>query len=445
MLEPQVIVIGGGIAGCEAAFQAARLGVRVALYEMRPERQSQMHSTGLLGELTGTACLGVDDPDRATGLLVAELRVLGSLIAAAADRTRLNADSLFQVGRTAFAEFVTEQIVEHPLIELRRAEARLGSGETPTVIATGPGTTSAVARGLHLLTGREFGFYFGATEPLVAADGVDLALTWAGRRFGDPAQPEHINCAIDRAAYERMMRMLVSAPPVLPEGVGPQSVFHDYMPVELMPTHAEKPLNAGPLNPAGLIDPLTGEQPPAVCALGVDEADRGVYRVTSFATGLDCATQAEVLACARGLEHVRIVRYGKLHRAPLLPARGLLDAGYRLRQRPKLFIAGALSGLQGYVAVAGSGWLAGVNAARAATGADPLAFPLECLNGAVSRALREMPEGEPMPLAANFGMLPASGDEEGSKQQRRAVRASRALDALARLLREIGLEPGPAE
>ncbi len=445
MREPQVIVIGGGIAGSEAAFQAARLGVRVALYEMRPGRQSQMHSTDLLGELTGTACLGVDDPDRATGLLVAELRVLGSLIAAAADHTRLNADSLLQVGRTAFAEFVTEQIVSHPLIELRHAEASLASGETPTVIATGPGTTSAVAHGLHLLTGREFGFFYGATEPLVAADGVDLALTWPGRRFGDPAQPEHMNCAIDQAAYERMMGMVVSAPPVLPEGVGPQSVFHDYMPVELMPTYAEKALNAGPLNPAGLIDPLTGEQPPAVCALGVDEADLSVYRVTSFATGLDCATQAGVLACARGLEHVRIVRYGRLHRAPFLPACGLLDAGYRLRQRPKVFVAGALSGLQGYAAVAGSGWLAGVNAARAATGSAPLKFPLECLNGAVSRALREMSEGCTMPLSANFGMLPAAVDEEGSKQQRRAARASRALDALARLLAEIGLEPGPAE
>jgi methylenetetrahydrofolate--tRNA-(uracil-5-)-methyltransferase len=416
--------------------------VRVALYEMRPGRHSTMHSTDLLGELTGTACLGVDSPDRATGLLVAELRMLGSLIAAAADRTRLNADSLFQVGRTAFSEFVTEQIVNHPLIELRRDEKRFGLGDTPTVIATGPATTSAVARGLHLLAGREFGFFYGATEPLIGADAVDLSLTWPGRRFGDPAQPEHINCAIHAAGYERMMGLLSSAPGVLPEGVRPQSVFHDYMPVELMPTHSEKPLNAGPLNPVGLVDPLTGEEPPAVYALGVDEADRSVYRVTSFATGLDCATQTEVLACARGLEHVRIVRYGRLHRAPLLPARGLLDGGYRLRHRPTVFIAGALSGLQGYAAVAGSGWLAGVNAARAATGQDPLTFPPECLNGALSRALREMPEGEPMPLAANFGMLPVSGDEEGSKAQRRATRASRALDGLAHLLRQIDLEPG---
>lgn len=444
MQEPHVTVIGGGIAGCEAAYQAARLGVRVVLHEMRPQRISPMHSTDLLGELTGTACLGVDHLDRATGLLVAELRTLGSLIAAAADHTRLNPDSLFQVGRTAFAEFITEQVMRHPLIQIRREEAGLEPAKTPTVIATGPATTPAVARALYRFTGREFLFFYGATEPLIGAEGVDLALTWLQRRFDDQ-QPEHVNCALDRSAYDRMTQLLAAASAALPEGVGPESVLHDYMPVELMLAGAEKPLNAGPLNPAGLTDPATGEQPFAVLGLNVDEADLTVYRVTSFATGVDCRIQAEALACARGLERVRVVRCGQLHRAPFLAAGGLLDGAYRLRQRHNVFVAGALTGLQGYAAAAGTGWLAGVNAARAATGLAPVVYPPHSLNGALSRKLREMAPEHAVPLSANFGMLPASEREEGSKEARRLTRARRAIDALEELLREVALEPRPEQ
>jgi methylenetetrahydrofolate--tRNA-(uracil-5-)-methyltransferase len=435
MNDPQVIVIGGGIAGVEAAYQAAERGVRVLLQEMRPDRQTPMHRTSLLGELTGTSCFGVDALDRATGLMMAELRMLSSLVARAADETRIAKDSLFQVGRTAFAEYMTQAIEDHPLVEIERTQAGFSPGETPTVIATGPVTTSTIGRRLHRLANRDFHFYYGATEPLIDAATVDFSGVWRERRF-EGTQPEHINCALDEGGYDRLASMLTTAPDVLPEGVGAELVFDAYTPLQVTLKAAQRPLYAGPLNPAGLTDPSTDEQPFAVCQLAPDETDGSVLRVANFACGVDADTQAQMLRCAHGLSDVSLVRHGQLHRGAFMPAQGLLDAAYRLQQRPNLFIVGSLCGLQGYSAVASSGWLAGVNAARLASGLTPVAYPAESLGGALCAELRAAEPDAARPLAVNFGMLPAAEDMQGTKEEKRAARAAQSLAALETLLRE---------
>ncbi len=429
------------MAGAEAAYQAARRGAAVRLYEIRPEGQTPMHSTGLLAELTGSGSFGLDQLDRATGLLIAELRRLDSLIIQAADATRVIDSSLLTVDRQAFAEHVTERIQAHPHIELCRQEAAPVSPQGPVVIATGPMTSSPLARSLFGITGHEYRFFYGATEPLIDAASIHDDVTWLQARF-DQDQPLYRNCALDEGQLERFLAVLAEAGSGLPEGASIHNVFSQYLPLEVTAAQGDRPLTAGPLNPAGLSRPGSEQPPSAVCQLCADNAEHSVYRAVNMHTGLSPPDQQRLFSNISGLERAEFVRYGALHRALYINSPALLQPTYELSRRPGLLLAGAIAGLQGYAAVTASGWLAGVNAARCLQRKQLVELPAESLCGAMTRSLLTADPETFRPLAVNFGMLPEEADTSGgSKEQRRAARAQNALDALDRLIEENDLHP----
>ncbi len=436
MHEDHVTIIGGGLAGAEAAYQAARRGTAVRLYEMRAGVQTAMHQTGLLGELVGTSSFGLDEPDRATGLLIGELRHLDSLIIRAADATRVMNSNLLTVDRQAFAEFVTEQIQRHPGIELCREEAAAVSLQGPVVIATGPMTSSPLARSLFRITGEEYRFFYGATEPLIDAASIEDDATWLQARF-DEDQPLYRNCALDQGQFERFLAVLAEAGSNLPEGVNIDNVLSQYLPLEVSAAQSDRPLTAGPLNPAGLRRPGSERPPFAVSQLCPENAEHSVYRAVNMHTGISAPDQQRLFSNISGLERAEFVRYGALHSALYVNSPALLQPTCELTRRPGLFLAGAITGLQGYAAVTASGWLAGINAARCLQGQQLVQLPADSLCGAMTRSLVTADVQTFRPLSVNFGMLPEGGDTTDiSKEQRRAARAQKALDALDRFVEE---------
>ncbi len=439
MQERRITVIGGGPAGAEAAYQAASRGAAVRLYEMRPHAQTPMHSTGLLAELTGAASFGMDQPDRATGLLLAELRRLGSLIVQAADATRMDSADLHTVDRHAFAEYVTRRIEAHENIEVLRKEADGGALEGPAVIAGGPMVSSAIARRLFGITGEEFRFFYGATEPLIEGDSIDREATWLQSRFGED-QPVHLNCPLDEAQLAGSSAVLAEAGACLPEGITADMVLPEYVPLEVSVAEGDRALTRGPLNPAGLSKPGSDVPPSAVCRLLPETADHWVWRAVGMHTGLPPGEQERLLHNIGGLENVRLVRYGALHRAAYVNSPSVLEPTYELRQRCGVFLAGGITGLQDYAAAAASGWLAGVNGSRLLCGEELVTFPAETLCGGLSLSLTA---GDPAlfrPVTATFGLLAARpGDEGASKEERRAAQTERALTALDRLMEEMNL------
>ncbi len=444
MATGQVTVLGGGLAGAEAAYQAARRGASVRLYEMRPEAGTAMHEGSLLAELTGSACFGPEQPDRATGLLIHELRRLGSVILQAADATAIIRDAVLCVDRRAFAEHVTQVIEEHPGIELVRAEAAPTPAETPVVVATGPMTTPLAARAIFKFTGHEFGFYYGACEPLLAADSLNESRIWSQARF-DEGEPIYRNCAMDEEQLGRFLAILAEHGNGLPEGVRAADVFHEYRPLEVAAADGEKPLNASRLSAGGFTEPATGRQPAAVCQLCPDDAARTVWRAVNMHTGLPPSQQRRLIGEVAGLEGAEFLRHGRLHRAVCLNAPLVLGPTYELAQRRGVFIAGALTGVVGYTAAAASGWLAGVNAARRLEAAEPVALPETSLCGAMAQAMIGANGARSRPFAVNFGMLPADeAGVEGTKDQRRLAKAERALASLAQFCEDNALGPaGP--
>ncbi len=441
MAENHVTIIGGGLAGAEAAYQAATHGARVRLYEMRPEVATPMHRTGLLAELTGGSSFGLDRPDRATGLLIAELRRLGSLIIQAADATRLMDSSLLTVDRLAFAEYVTERIQQHPDIELCRQAGDTVALTGPAVIATGPMTAAALARSLFRVTGQEYCFFYGATEPLIEAASLDAEATWLQARF-DEDQPAYRNCALTEQQFERFLAVLEKAGSGLPEGLSSDDILNQYLPLEVAAAEGDRPLSAGPLNPAGLRPPGSDQQPFGVCQLCPDDAEHSVYRAVNLRTGLPPPEQQRLFSNVAGLERAEFVRHGGLHRAVYINSPALLQPTYELRRRPGLLLAGAIAGVVGYAAVAASGWLAGINALRRLQDQEPVMLPAEALCGAMTRVLVTAAPESFRPLAVNFGMLPAdaiAGDIP--KEQRRAAQAEQAFAALDDFMEHNKLKP----
>lgn len=439
MGKGRVTVVGGGLAGAEAAYQAACRGAEVRLHEMRPEVRSPMHEGSLLAELTGSGCFGPEQPERATGLLIHELRRLGSLILQAADATAMIRDAVLCVDRQAFAEHVTQVIEQHPGVEVVRAEAAPTATETPVIVATGPVTTSLAARAIFRLTGHEFEFYYGACEPLLAADSLDNDRIWSQARF-DEGEPIYRNCAMDEEQFERFVAILAEHGNGLREGVEAAEVFHEYMPLEVSAADGEKALNASRLSAGGFTDPASGEQPAAVCQLCPDDAGRSTWRAVNMHTGLPESQQRRLLGEVTGLERAEFVRYGRLHRAVCVNAPLVLGPTYELVQQRGIFLAGALTGVVGYTAAAASGWLAGVNAVRRLQGAEPVALPETSLCGAMAQAMIGASGKRSRPFAVNFGMLPADETEgEGSKEQRRLAKADRALASLAQFCEENAL------
>ncbi|NLF02054.1 MAG: methylenetetrahydrofolate--tRNA-(uracil(54)-C(5))-methyltransferase (FADH(2)-oxidizing) TrmFO [Anaerolineales bacterium] len=436
---PSVTVVGGGLAGSEAAWQAAERGVTVTLYEMRPVVQTPAHTTDCLAELVCSNSLGADQPERAAGLLKAELRLLGSMVLKCADLTRVPAGGALAVDRTLFAAEVTRRIEEHPRIHLVRAEVT----EIPdgvTVIASGPLTSDALAQAISDVTGQGRLYFYDALAPIVAADSVDMTLAFRAARYGR-GDADYINCPLNEAQYDQLVTALVGAERIPLRDFEREDArfFEGCLPIEVLAARGREALAFGPLRPVGLADPRSGRRPYAVVQLRQDNLRCTLYNMVGFQTNLRYGEQERVFRMIPGLERVEFVRYGHMHRNTFVNAPTLLDPTLAVRGRPDLFFAGQLTGIEGYIGSIAAGWLAGTNAARAVRGQALVAPPETTMLGALCAYVSHADPATFQPMKANLGLLlPLDGPPRG-KQERGRAYATRALSAIASFAADHGI------
>ncbi len=443
MAEPvSLTVIGGGLAGSEAAWQAAERGLRVVLYEMRPATSTPAHLTGRLAELVCSNSLGSNLADRAPGLLKEELRRLDSLVVACADATAVPAGGALAVDRDAFAALVTERVLAHPLIKLRREEVTAVPGEGPAIIATGPLTAPALAGEIAALTGSQHLYFYDAMAPIVSAESVDTSIAFRASRYGEAeAEGDYLNCPLNREEYERFVQELLAAEtnPLRDFEREDPHFFEACLPVEVLARRGPRALAYGPLKPVGLTDPRTGRWPHAVVQLRQDNQAATLYNMVGFQTNLKWGEQERVFRLIPGLANADFVRYGQMHRNTYISAPALLRPTLQLRRRPDLFFAGQIAGTEGYIGSVASGWVAGMNAALLAAGREPVAPPPETMAGALCHYVSSAdPEGF-QPMKANFGLLPPLDPPVRNKRARYQAYARRALETLERFVAESGL------
>ncbi|HHS97059.1 MAG TPA: FADH(2)-oxidizing methylenetetrahydrofolate--tRNA-(uracil(54)-C(5))-methyltransferase TrmFO [Chloroflexi bacterium] len=427
MAGKRLVVVGGGLAGSEAAWQAAERGVEVVLYEMRPRKMTPAHVTDRLAELVCSNSLGSDLPDRAPGLLKAELRRLGSLILACADATRVPAGSALAVDRERFAEEVTRRIEAHPRIRVVREEVT-EIPEGPVVIATGPLTSESLTRAIGDLTGQEYLYFYDAMAPIVTAESIDMSIAFRASRYGRGGA-DYINCPMTREEYERFVDALVTAEriPLRDFEREDPRFFEGCLPIEVLAARGRDALAYGPLRPVGLIDPRTGKRPYAVVQLRRDNLAGTLYNMVGFQTNLRYGEQERVFRMIPGLERAEFVRYGQMHRNTFLNAPLLLEPTMAFRGRPGLFFAGQITGVEGYVGSVGSGWVAGVNAARFVLGEEPLVLPRTTMLGALCYYVSHADPRTFQPMKANFGLLPPLSPPVRDKRRRYRAYVERAL------------------
>jgi methylenetetrahydrofolate--tRNA-(uracil-5-)-methyltransferase len=430
---PELVVLGGGLAGCEAAWQAAERGVHVRLIEMRPEKTTGAHRTGDLAELVCSNSLGSLLPDRAGGVLKRELERLGSLLIACALDRAVPAGTALAVDREAFARAVTQRIESHPRIEVRREEA----AEIPavaTVVATGPLTSPALSEAIGKLTGTEHLYFYDAIAPIVAAESVDRAAV-----FGDSRNSpcgDYLNCPLTEMEYHRFVDELERAErfPLrefeadVRSGVraGADRFFEGCLPVEVLAERGPETLAYGPMRAVGLSDPQTGRRPYAVVQLRRENTAQTMYNLVGCQTNLTEPEQRRVFRMIRGLENAEFVRYGQMHRNTFLNAPRLLLTTLQYRNRKDLFFAGQLTGVEGYVGNIATGLLAGWNAARVLQGREALTLPEGTMLGALCRYIATAEEKHFQPMKANFGLLPPLPKQKMGKLKRNQLYADRA-------------------
>jgi len=425
-------VVGGGLAGTEAAWQIAQLGVPVILSEMRPVRQSPAHHTDLLGELVCSNSFGAIASDRAAGLLKEELRQLGSLVIATADRHAVPAGGALAVDRARFSQALTEAIANHPLITLRREEVT----EIPegiAVLCTGPLTSEPLAKALQAFTGLEYLSFFDASSPIVTGDSLNRTVVFQASRY-DRGEAAYLNCPMTEAEYERFWQALVEAEqvPLKDFEKEERKFFEGCLPIEEMARRGKDTLRFGPLKPVGLVDPRTGSRPYAVVQLRQEDKAGKLWNLVGFQTNLKWGEQQRVFRLIPGLEAAEFVRFGVMHRNTFLNSPQLLLPTLQFRRRPTLLAAGQLVGTEGYACAVAGGWLAGQNAARLALGLPLITLPPETMMGSLFQFISSADPKYFQPMPANFGLLPElEGQKVRSKQERYGRYRDRALAALA--------------
>ncbi len=440
--KPDLIVIGGGLAGSEAAWQAAERGLRVALYEMRPQLQTGAHVSNQLAELVCSNSLGSDLPDRASGLLKNELRRLDSLLLRVAEETALPAGGALAVDREGFASEVTRRIEAHRNIELIRAEMP----EIPDglcIIASGPLTSSSLSRAIAKLSGEQHLYFFDAISPIVSLDSINMDIAFRASRYGrgDEEAGDYINCPMTKEEYEAFVTALLAAERIelrsfetqLQDGVraGVHEFFEGCLPVEVIAERGDRALAFGPMRPVGLRDPRSGQRPYAVLQLRQDNLAGTLYNLVGFQTNLKFPEQKRVFQMIPGLENARFERYGQMHRNTFIHSPKLLNPTLQYRQREDLFFAGQITGVEGYVGNIATGLLAGHNAARLHHQLPLLELPPTTMLGALCHYVTHADEADFQPMKANFGILPPLPDAERMGRRGRAqANAARALQDL---------------
>ncbi len=425
-----ITIVGGGLAGSEAAWQAAERGARVTLYEMRPHRTTPAHVSDRLAELVCSNSLGSNLPDRAAGLLKNELRYLRSLVLACADRARVPAGGALAVDRELFADEVTRRVETHPRIRIVREEVTT-IPSVPAIIATGPLTSDPLAETIAALTGQEYLYFYDALAPIVAADSIDMSIAFRASRYGK-GDADYINCPLTEDEYVRFVEALVAAEriPLRQFEQEDARFFEGCLAVEVMAARGQKTLAFGPLRPVGLTDPRTGKRPHAVVQLRQDNLAGTLYNLVGFQTNLRYGEQERVFRLIPGLERAEFARYGHMHRNTFLNAPLLLEPTMAFRTRPGLFFAGQITGVEGYVGSVGSGWVAGGNVARFALGEEPLVLPPATMLGALCHYVSHAEPDVFQPMKANFGLMPPLAPPVRNKRKRYQAYAARAMSNL---------------
>ncbi|PIC65643.1 methylenetetrahydrofolate--tRNA-(uracil(54)-C(5))-methyltransferase (FADH(2)-oxidizing) TrmFO [Sporosarcina sp. P13] len=423
-----VNVIGAGLAGSEAAWQLANRGVQVKLFEMRPVKQTPAHHTDKFAELVCSNSLRANNLTNAVGVIKEEMRQLDSLIIQSADRCAVPAGGALAVDRHEFAANVTEQIRNHPNIEVINEEVtKLPEGIT--VIASGPLTSPALAEEIRELTGEDYLYFYDAAAPIVESDSIDMEKVYLKSRY-DKGEAAYLNCPMNAEEFDRFYQALISAEVAPLKDFEEEMYFEGCMPIEVMAKRGVKTMLFGPLKPVGLEDPRTGKEPTAVVQLRRDNAAGSLYNLVGFQTHLKWGAQKEVLRLIPGLENVEIVRYGVMHRNTFINSPRVLNCTYQLKSQPTILFAGQMTGVEGYVESAGSGLIAGINAAHLAKGGKPIRFPRETALGSMSRYITEADPRNFQPMNINFGLFPDLGKRIRSKAERAEKQANRALEAL---------------
>lgn len=427
-MTPIVNVIGAGLAGSEAAWQIAKRGVKVRLYEMRPVKQTPAHHTDKFAELVCSNSLRANSLTNAVGVIKEEMRQLDSVIIDAADHCSVPAGGALAVDRHEFSGYITEKVKNHPNVEVINEEVT-DIPEGITVIATGPLTSPDLAEKIREITGQDYLYFYDAAAPIIEKDSIDMDKVYLKSRY-DKGEAAYLNCPMNKEEFYAFREALVNAEKAPLKEFEKEKYFEGCMPIEVMAERGEKTMLFGPMKPVGLEDPKTGKRPYAVIQLRQDDAAGTLYNIVGFQTHLKWGEQKRVFSMIPGLENVEIVRYGVMHRNTFINSPKVLAPTYQLKAQPTVFFAGQMTGVEGYVESAGAGLVAGINAAHMALEQELVIFPKETALGSMARYITEADAKHFQPMNVNFGLFPELGERIKSKQERGERHAARALDAL---------------
>ncbi len=432
-----VNVIGGGLAGCEAAYQIAKRGIRVRLYESKPLKKSPAHHSDLLCELVCSNSFKANRTNSAAGLLKEEMRTLDSLLLRCADQCAVPAGGALAVDRERFSSMVSDAVKNDPNIEIIPAEVTSIPDDAVTIIATGPLTHDALSKAIADRFGESLRF-FDAAAPIVSADSIDMEHAFFESRYGKGGGEDYLNCPMNKAEYEAFYEALVTAEraPVHEFDVMNPKVYEGCMPIEVMAQRGEDTIRFGPMKPVGLRDPRTGHRPWAVLQLRKENAAATMYNLVGFQTNLKFGEQKRVFSMIPALHDAEFLRYGVMHRNTFIDSPRILGSDYSVKENKDLFFAGQITGVEGYMESASSGLMCGINAARICSGQPTVTLPDTTMTGALSRYISDPTVTDFQPMGANFGVLPALENRPRDKAERGQAYAERALKDLSAYIAE---------
>ena len=438
---PQVVtVVGGGLAGSEAAWQLAERGHPVCLYEMRPAKTTGAHVSDRLAELVCSNSLGSKLPDRATGILQNEMRMLDSLLMRCAEEAAVPAGGALAVDRDLFATSVTAQLAQHPRIEIRREEVTALQLDQPTIVATGPLTSPALSTTIGQLTGEDYLYFYDAISPIVQAASIDMTRAFQANRYGrgEDSAGDYINCPLDELEYDRFVAALQTAETIELRDFEREdpNFFEGCVPIEQLARRGHETLAYGPMRPVGLTDPHTGRRPHAVVQLRQDDVAGDLYNVVGFQTNIRWKRQKEILRLIPGLERAEFVRMGQMHRNTFLNAPALLHPTMRFRGQDLLYFAGQITGVEGYVGNIATGLLAALNLSKQLRGESVWIPPADTMLGALCHYVTHTEPKRFQPMKANLGILPPLSVKIKNKAERKRAYAERAKNSMLESLRE---------
>ncbi|MBC1484079.1 FADH(2)-oxidizing methylenetetrahydrofolate--tRNA-(uracil(54)-C(5))-methyltransferase TrmFO [Listeria sp. FSL L7-1485] len=427
-MEKRVNVIGAGLAGSEAAWQLVKRGVAVDLYEMRPVKQTPAHHTDKFAELVCTNSLRANGLTNAVGVIKEEMRILDSIIIEAADKASVPAGGALAVDRHEFSGYITDKVKNHPLVTVHNEEVTT-IPEGPTIIATGPLTSPALAEEIKQLTGEEYLYFYDAAAPIIEKDSIDMEKVYLKSRY-DKGEAAYLNCPMSEEEFHAFYEALVTAETAALKEFEKEVFFEGCMPIEVMAKRGIKTMLFGPLKPVGLENPKTGKRPYAVLQLRQDDAAGTLYNMVGFQTHLKWGEQKRVFGMIPGLENAEIVRYGVMHRNTFINSPTVLEPTYQLKSRNDLFFAGQMTGVEGYVESAASGLAAGINAAKFVEEKELIIFPNETAIGSLANYITSTSKKSFQPMNVNFGLFPELTSKIRAKQERNEKLAERALNAI---------------